>query len=86
MDIPKPDKEAHAKLMESMGIDPNKLPKPVEPEYMSWPLEKLQREYWLLNLKHLGTKIQNSDENRKVQKAERLIEALKDCLEDSDDV
>lgn len=57
------------------------IPEPIEPEYKTWSLERLQSEYFILSLKYTSQEIVNAEENDRVKKAERLIESIKDCLE-----
>lgn len=54
------------------------LPKTTEPEYKSWPLEKLQSEYWKLNLHYLAHQIRMSDMEHKVEKVNELIAIFKE--------
>lgn len=57
------------------------LPEPIEPEYMSWSLTKLQGEYRNLNMKYLSQQIRNADEDERVKKAEALVEAIQNIIE-----
>lgn len=64
------------------NLDSVKLPKPIKPDYMKWSKERLQKEYFGVRLELSALKLGSIDDNERVRKAENLIEAIKECLDE----
>jgi len=54
-----------------------------QPEYMSWDLERLRKEYFSLNLKYHAERVADHDRQEKEEKVERFLDAFKELVESS---
>lgn len=55
-----------------------------KPEYMTWDLERLQKEHFSLLMRYHASQVALHDIEYKEGKIERFLEALKDLTEDGD--
>lgn len=58
-----------------------KLPEPIEPEYKSWSLEKLQNEYFRQGLQLTSAKLALLDYEKTEKVIANFVEALKEVTE-----
>ena len=58
-----------------------KLPKPTEPEYKTWSLEKLQNEYFKTKMTQSAQAIELAEMRHKIEKVQDFLEAFNSLRE-----
>lgn len=65
----------------NVGLPPQLPDNPVQACYMTWPLEKLRREYRILILKEIATSMENSALKEELAVFKNFMEAFEELLD-----